>query len=235
MVNGKSVVVLQSCYIPWKGYFDAMNLADVFIIYDEMQYTKNDWRNRNKIKTAQGVQWLTIPVRQLNLAQKINETKVANQIWRKKHWKTIKMNYQKAPFFKKYAPIFEALYLKNDEDLLSKINYQFLTTINQILGIDTELIWSSEFDLQGDKTERLVKLCKEVGATRYYSGPAAQSYMDESLFEKEGMKVEYLSYAGYHEYEQLYGEFIHEVSILDLIFNKGPEAPKYMLSFGKKQ
>lgn len=223
--------ILQSNYIPWKGYFDLMNSADVFIIYDEVQYTKNDWRNRNRIKTANGTIWLTIPVRQHALAQRIIDTEVVHNDWRKKHWNSILMSYSKAPFFKQYGPYFEKLYLHSDETFLSKINYQFFTVINDILGIKTELRWSQDLLLAEGKTERLVDLCQKVGATTYISGPAAKDYLDVNLFAEKNIQVSWMDYSGYPEYRQLYPPFEPQVSILDLIFNEGDKAPDFMKSF----
>ncbi|HIP48251.1 MAG TPA: hypothetical protein EYG92_04705, partial [Lutibacter sp.] len=129
----KKIAILQSNYIPWKGYFDLINMVDEFILYDEVQYTKNDWRNRNKIQTKQGVQWLTIPVRQKELSQLIKDTKITDKKWGKKHWATIRQNYSKAKYFKEYKDIFEELYLNCEEQYLSQINYKFIVVINEIL------------------------------------------------------------------------------------------------------
>jgi hypothetical protein len=230
----KKLFVIQSNYIPWKGYFDAINAVDELILYDDMQYTKNDWRNRNKIKTPQGLQWLTIPIDvKGKLHQKINEAKVSERYpgWRKEHWKTLQINYSKAPHFKTYKDVFENLYLNNDEPYLSKINYSFIKLVNNILGIKTPTRWSSEFMLKEDRNERLVHICKETNTTDYYTGPAAKEYINESLFTNAGINIHYLDYSGYPVYKQLYGEFTHEVSIIDLIFNLGPDAQRYMKSF----
>lgn len=227
--------ILQSNYIPWKGYFDLMNSADVFIIYDEVQYTKNDWRNRNRIKTANGIIWLTIPVRQNNLAQRIMDTEVANNDWRKKHWNSILMSYSKAPFFKQYCARFQELYLNSNETFLSRINYQFFLTINEILNIQTKLLWSQDLHLIEGKTERLVDLCEKVGATEYMSGPAAKDYLDVDQFVNKDIKVSWMDYSGYPEYRQLNPPFEHYVSILDLIFNEGNNAIAFMKSFNQKK
>ncbi len=232
----KRVAIIQSNYIPWKGYFDIIGMVDVFVIYDSAQYTKRDWRNRNKIKTAQGTQWLTIPVQikgQYRLAA-IKDVKVSDQKWRKKHWHAIELNYKKSIYFKEYSDLFKSLYLDDDQEYLSKINFKFIKAINEILGITTEIRWSMEFDIVGDKSEKLLNICKQLEADIYLSGPAAKSYLDEDLFNQEGIKVEWMDYSGYPEYPQLYTPpFIHEVSIIDLIFNTGPDAPKYMKSFKK--
>lgn len=228
----KKILITQSNYIPWKGYFDGINTADVFVVYDEMQYTKRDWRNRNKIKTQNGAQWISIPVEvKGKYFQKINETKVSDPSWGQKHWNSIRHNYSKAPFFKEYAEIFEELYLNNQEEYLSKINIAFIEAINKILGIETEIIWSKDLDLRGDKSEKLLNICLDLQGTDYYSGPAAKNYMDVELFEKNGVHVHWFDYSGYPEYNQMFGEFDHEVSILDLIFNEGPAAKNFMKSF----
>jgi len=227
------VAILQSNYIPWKGYFDIINLADIFIIYDQAQYTKNDWRNRNLIKTPQGSQWLTIPVKRTSLkAQRICDTEVANAVWRKKHWHSLLNNYRKAPYFSQLEPSFRCLYLDNTHIInLSQINLQFITVINQILGITTEIRYASEFTLASGKTERLVDLCKQNHASHYISGASAQSYLDLERFKQENIKLHWMDYSQYPEYSQLYPPFIHSVSILDLLFNHGSNAYKYMCSF----
>ncbi len=226
------LLITQSNYIPWKGYFDAINYADIFVLYDEMQYTRRDWRNRNKIKTAKGAQWLTIPVEvKGKFSQKINDTKISDPSWNKNHWETIRHAYSKAPFFSQYKAFFEALYLDCNEEYLSEINYRFLHAICELLEIKTQFKWSSEFELRGDKSEKLLNLCNDLNATCYSSGPAAKDYLDESLFQKAGINVQWLDYSGYPEYPQLFGDFDHGVSIIDLIFNAGYNARKYMKSF----
>ena len=227
----KKIAILQSNYMPWKGYFDLINMVDEFVLYDEVQYTKNDWRNRNKIKTPQGIQWLTIPVRQENLEQKIKDTKITDKKWNIKHWRTISQNYTKSRYFKDYKDIFEELYLSCDEEYLSQINYKFLTTINKILGITTKIRWSSEFELVDGQTEKLIGICKQCNVDIYLSGPAAKNYLDEKLAKQENIKVEWMDYSGYQEYNQLHLPFEHGVSILDLIFNEGSNANKFMKSF----
>jgi len=229
---GKTVAIVQSSYIPWKGYFDLINLVDEFILYDDVQYTKRDWRNRNKIKTPSGLMWLTIPVEvKGKFFQKINETVISDPHWYKKHWKSIAYNYSNARYFSEYREIFEDLYLSCNEKYLSRVNYRFLSAICRLLGIDTKLCWSTDYDLSGGKTERLVSLCKQAEATEYLSGPAAKDYIDEELFRNEGMVIRYMDYSGYPEYNQLFPPFEHHVSIIDLIFNEGPDAAKYMKSF----
>lgn len=231
----KRIAILQSNYIPWKGYFDLINMVDEFILYDDMQYTRRDWRNRNKIKTQNGLLWLTIPVEvKGKYLQKINETKVSEKDWAKKHWQTIKSNYSKARYFKEYKEIFEELYLNCNEDYISQINHKFLITINKILGITTKIRWSSEFELVDGQTEKLIGICKQCNADVYLSGPAAKDYFDEKLAKQENIKIEWMNYDGYKEYTQLSALFEHGVSILDLIFNEGPNSTKFMRSFNDR-
>ena len=185
----KTVAILQSSYIPWKGYFDLIRRADEFILFDDAQYTTNDWRNRNQIKSQNGLLWLTIPVKN-NFGQKIKKAAVANDRWRERHWKSIEQCYHKAPFFDRYKEIFRRLYLESEEIYLSQINYQFIAAICDILGIKTKISWSMDYKLIEGKTERLIHLCKQAGATEYISGPTAKGYVDETQFEKEGIKLD---------------------------------------------
>ncbi len=224
----KKVAITQSNYIPWKGFFDSIALVDVFVLYDDMQYTKRDWRNRNMIKSAVGAQWLSIPVEvKGKYFQKIRETKISDSTWAKAHWQTIKHTYGKLPGFQLYGPVFEQLY-HAEYEYLSEVNYAFIKQICDILEIKTELRWSNDFELPEGKTERLVHICKELNGTEYYTGPAAKNYMDESLFEKEGISVHYYDYSGYPEYTQKFPPFTHGVSVLDLLFSVGNEAKNYM-------
>lgn len=228
----KKVVITQSNYIPWKGFFDSVNLADEFVFYDDMQFTKRDWRNRNQIKTKDGLKWLTVPVDvKGKYFQKIKDTKISDPGWAKNHWDTIVHNYSKAEYFKEYKDIFSELYLGREYEFISDVNYTFTKAICGILGIEKKIRLSEEFELLEDRTERLIDICEKLGATDYYSGPAAKAYMDESKFEKKNIKVHYFDYSGYPEYRQLHGEFTHAVSIIDLIFNEGPDAKKFMKTF----
>lgn len=229
----KKLAILQSNYIPWKGYFDLINMVDEFVLFDTAQYTKNDWRNRNKISTSQGLSWLTIPARQESLEQRIKDTKITDKKWAVKHWRTISQNYSKAKYFKDYAPFFESFYLNCEETHLSQINYFFIKIINEILGIKTRITWSSDYELVDGQTEKLLGICQQAGADVYLSGPAAKDYFDEELAQSMGIKVEWMDYSGYPEYQQLHQPFEHGVTILDLIFNEGQNATKFMKSFTK--
>ncbi len=231
--NQKKAIITQSNYIPWKGYFDAINTVDVFVVYDEMQYTKRDWRNRNKIKTENGLKWLSVPVSvKGKFNQKINETLISDKDWGKKHWQVIKQAYRKAPFFKEYNEFFEKLYLNCAFTRLSEVNLMFIREICQLLGVKTEIIYSKDLNLVGDKTEKLLNVCKDLGVTDYYSGPAAKDYMEVGLFDEQNVEVHWFDYSGYPEYNQQFEGFEHGVTILDLIFNEGVEgAKKKMKSF----
>jgi hypothetical protein len=223
------ISILQSNYIPWKGYFDIIAAVDVFVIYDDMQYTKRDWRNRNLIKTPQELKWLSIPVEvKGKYFQKINETKVLELGWQKSHLGMIKQNYAKSIYFKEIFPWVEELYNSCQFDYITDINLHFIRGINMFLGINTRIRLSSEFNLHEEKTQRLVNICKDLGATSYYSGPAAKAYLDTEKFAKEGIEVHYLDYTGYQEYNQLFPPFEHGVSILDLLFNEGANAHKFL-------
>ncbi|NLT49848.1 MAG: WbqC family protein [Ignavibacteria bacterium] len=225
----KNIAILQSNYIPWKGYFDLIARSDEFILYDEMQYTKNDWRNRNKIKTLAGTMWLTIPVSVKSLHQKINETRIADKSWIKKHKNAIITNYSKALYYKEFSGKIFSIYEElEEEECLSKINQKFINEICILLGIKTKIMRSEDYNLIEGKTERLVDLCKQAGATEYLSGPAAKGYLKEKLFEEAGINVTWMDYSGYSEYSQLFLPFDHYVSIIDLILNEGSNSSNYL-------
>lgn len=227
-----TAVAVQSSYIPWKGFFDLMHRADFFVLYDDVQYTRRDWRNRNRIKTAGGLQWLSIPVNNKgHRDQLIMETTVTDGAWRKKHWRAIEQNYRSTPFFDQYANDIASLYLENDERRLSWINRGFIEFIAEALGIDTQIMFSMELEPRGDRVERLIDICRKVGAERYLSGPSARGYLEPRLdeFTAEGIAVDFMSYDDYPEYPQRYPPFEHGVSALDLLFNVGPRAPEFLL------
>lgn len=231
----RKCAILQSCYIPWKGFFDLVNTVDDFVVYDCVQYTKNDWRNRNKIKTDKGAEWLTIPVSVNNRLQtRIDQVAVANSNWRRSHWSSLAQAYSKTPYFAQYRDQFEECYLRDDETNLSKINRRFMNAICTTLGIETNILDSTELELVEDRNMRLIHICKQLGANLYFSGPAAKSYLDEDLFRQHGISVSWFDYAGYPEYTQRFPPFRHDVTVLDLLFNLGPAAPQFMKSFGAR-
>jgi hypothetical protein len=230
----KTVGIIQSCYIPWKGYFDLINLVDEFVLYDDRQFTRRDWRNRNRIKTATGTVWLTIPVQvKGRYHQRIDETVVSDPQWARDHWKTLVHAYASAVHFEEYRDRFARAYTDlADEPRLSVINRRLLAEICEVLEIETRLTLSTDYQGKGAKTERLVSLCRATGATRYFSGPRAREYLDEKVFADAGIQVRYMDYGGYPQYPQLHPPFEHEVTILDLIFNVGADATSYMKTFG---
>lgn len=225
----KTVAIVQSNYIPWKGYFDLIAAVDEFILYDEMQYTRRDWRNRNQIKTPQGVQWLTVPVIvKGKYHQKICDTEISGNDWAARHWAAISSNYRRSPHFSRVAEWLEPLYRHETYRHLSQLNRRFLEAICGYLGIATRITDSSDYALAQGKTERLADLCMQAGGTRYVSGPAARNYIDPAVFEANGIALTWFDYSGYPPYPQLWGEFTHGVTVLDLLFNCGDCAPKYM-------
>lgn len=229
----KRVAVLQSSYVPWKGYFDIINSVDEFILYDEVQFTKNDWRNRNLVKTREGTAWLTIPVRGTGrFGQSIREVEIGDPRWPEKHRKTLQGCYARAACFAEVAPPLFSLYDRAAEETsLSRVNEVFLRGLCGLLEIRTAITRSSDYELRGDRNERLAGLCKQAGADEYLSGPSARTYLDEGLFRTRGIAVRWMSYDGYPEYRQLFPPFVHQVSILDLLFNEGVEgARRHLLS-----
>ena len=221
------VAVIQSNYIPWKGYFDIIHDVDLFVFYDDVQYTKNDWRNRNKVKTANGLCWLTIPVGSPE-GRLIHEVELPDQTWKRKHWETIRQAYGKTRYFKQYQDFFEEFYLRTESLNLSQLNQFLIRSIaERFLGVKTKFCCSMEFSLQGDKLSRLLDLLSKVGATTYVSGPSARDYIDPQRFQAAGIELIYKDYT-YPEYAQVYPPFEHAVSILDLLFNCGPEANYYI-------
>lgn len=229
----KTIAIVQSSYIPWRGYFDIINSVDEFILYDDVQFTKRDWRSRNIIKTSQGSQWLTIPIQvKGKFSQKINEAKVSDLHWAEKHWQTITHNYIKASYFDEYQTIFEQAYREaSKEEYLSKINYLFIKLICNIFSIKTKITWTTDYDSWGNKTDRLISLCKSANATHYLSGPSASTYIQLESFKKENIELSFINYDNYQEYPQLYKGYMENVTILDLIFNTGINANKYLKSF----
>ena len=225
----KSVAIVQSSYIPWKGYFDLVNSVDEFILFDDRQFTKRDWRSRNRIKTAQGVRWLSIPVlTKGKYSQRIDETEIADPTWAERHWATIEQAYRRAPYFEAYSDQIRLLYCDHDALLLSQVNRRFIEAICKVLDITTLLTWSSDYHATGAKTQRLVELCQAAGATRYVSGPTARAYLDESQFSKARIELRYFDYSKYPAYDQLYPPFEHQVSIIDLLVHTGPAARGYL-------
>lgn len=223
----KKIAILQSNYIPWKGYFDLIASVDEFIIYDDMQFTKNDWRNRNKIKTKNGLEWLSVPVGQ-DIKRRIRDVELQDSKWQEKHWKTIVTNYARADHYIEISKLLAPIYLNKKHNNLSQLNIELIQTICDYLNIKTKITKSWDYELIGDKTERLINLCKQTKANVYISGPAAKDYLNEDLFIEAGINLKWFNYQNYEEYNQLWEGFQHGVSIIDLLFNCGAESSSYM-------
>lgn len=231
-MSDKRIAIVQPNYIPWKGYFDLIAAVDEFILYDDTQYTKRDWRNRNQIKTPQGKTWLTIPVDvKGKYDQLIKDVKVSDHNWADKHYNSLKHSYTKAPYFKLYeAKLQETYEVAGQMSRLSDVNKLFLDLVCGWLGVKTKITFASDYGVSGEREDKLLALCKVSGADQYLSGPAAKDYIPDQFFESGGIKLLYADYGGYPEYEQLHGEFDHYVSILDLIFMAGESAPDFMIA-----
>ena len=224
-------VILQPSYIPWRGYFDQINRADVFVFYDDVQYDKHGWRNRNQIKTTQGRQWLTIPVYSRGAQTghiPIDQIRIVwDNPWNEGHWKSLQQAYGKAPYFERYAPLLEKFYRRRDE-CLADFTIDFTVALAAELGIrQTRFLRSSELGVAGQKTDRLIAVLQKVGADHYISGPSARDYIEDDKFQAAGIGLEYMVY-NYPEYPQLYPPYDPFVSILDLLFMTGPDAPGYI-------
>jgi len=223
--------ILQPSYIPWRGFFHQIQKVDLFIFYDDVQYDKHGWRNRNRIKTANGSIWLTIPVQSKGNTKEhtpINEIRVVDHKWSAKHWMTIQLAYKRARHFAEYAPLVESLYQQRS-DLLADFTIDSTIALARALGIKhTQFLRSSAIPVEGQKTERLIGLLQSVGATHYVSGPSAESYIDQESFRSAGIDLEYMRY-DYPQYEQLHPPFDPQVSILDLMFSAGSRALDYIV------
>jgi hypothetical protein len=220
--------ILQPGYLPWLGFFDQMAQSDVFVMYDDVQYTRRDWRSRNRIKTAKGVCWLTVPVKTRGRRyQLVNEARVDNsRPWQRKHVETIRGSYSNAPYFKRYFPQIKSI-LEKDPPLLMDLNLELIQYLRQVLNLKTKIIFSSTMDIQGNRTERLVKICKALGAREYLTGDAAASYLEMEMFDQHDIEVHFHKYE-HPEYPQINGPFIPYLSAIDLVFNCGPESRSYI-------
>ena len=226
-----NVVILQPSYIPWRGYFDQISRADLFIFYDDVQYDKHGWRNRNQIKTLQGKQWLTIPVHSSGARDgiPIKDIKIDwSRDWPKSHWKSLSMMYAKAPHFRRYIPLLEPFYQRKDV-FVADFTVALTMALAAEMGLKARFMRSSSLEgIDGQKTDRLIQILKRVGCTHYISGPSASDYIEQDKFDAAGITLEYIQY-DYPEYPQLYPPYDPQVSILDLLFMTGPEASTYFV------
>lgn len=219
--------IIQSNFLPWLGYFDFIRETDLFIIHDDLQYTKGDWRNRNKIKTPRGPEWITVPVHYRNPSQRIEETPVDySSPWARKMLNRIRESYRHAPCFEPYFSELSDL-LSLPAGSISDLNLRLIHWVCRSLEIDTPIKMSREYHPQGTKTERLIGILSQVKASTYLSGPAAQAYLIPEMFERAGIRLEYKQY-NYPAYEQLYPPFVLTVSVIDLLFMKGRDARLYL-------
>lgn len=222
------LVVLQPGYLPWLGFFDQLSRSDIFVFYDDVQFDKNGWRNRNRIKSPAGPHWLTVPARISSLSQRIFETEIDNrQSWARKHIGTIKQFYAKAPYLKSYLPELEELLMGRRWDLLVDLDIAAVSLLCGWLGMKPQFVRSSELGIGGERSERLLNICRHFGARRYLSGNAAQSYLDVELFVRHGIEVEWQNYE-HPVYPQQYGHFVPSLSGLDLLLNCGDESASIM-------
>ena len=220
--------IIQSNYIPWKGYFDIIHEVDVFVFLEDVQYTRRDWRNRNKIKTPGGIKWISVPIIRSGTDLMIYETKIDySQDWREKHKKTIHHSHASCEYYDNYKEDILGIYAQKYETI-SELNIAAIKKISALLGIETDFVNSKDLNTSGKKDDKLIEICQKIGADSYLSGPAAKNYIAKEKFERAGIALEYKDYSGYPEYKQLWGEFNHFVSVIDLIFNCGEEAPDYI-------
>ena len=224
-------VILQPSYIPWRGFFHLIQKADMFVFYDDVQYDEHGWRNRNQIKTANGLQWLTIPVVTKGVHSQGISIKdirfVPNNNWREKHLRSLRQSYAKAPHFRRYAPLIESFYARHDE-FLADFTIDFTVAIARELGISrTQFVRSSSLPGGGEKTGRVISILKHLGAKQYISGPSARAYIEPGKFAAANIALEYMVY-DYPEYPQLHGAYEPQVSVLDLLFMAGPDAARFI-------
>lgn len=223
------VGVIQSSYIPWRGYFDFIASVDAFVFHEDIQYTKSDWRNRNRIKTKKGTEWLTVPVHYKEVSQLISETSIDHSTaWQQKHLRKMQESYREAPYVKAALDIIASIQVGHSLTI-STLNINLTKEVCEYLGIATPLMVSTELSLVGTKTDRLIDLLKKLNATTYLSGPSADAYLDKDAFRRNGIRLEYKSY-DYDPYPQLWGGFEGSVTVLDLIANCGPDAKNHIRS-----
>lgn len=228
----KRLVLIQSNYLPWKGYFDLIAASDEFVIFDEVQFTKGDWRNRNRIALNGKLHWLTIAIKTAGAAtQSIQSAEVSNREWAHIHWETVKQAYRRAPYFREIGPVLEETYRQAAAaDRLTDINLLFLKVICDLLGITTDIVPADVVEREAKTpTERIIEICRARGATEYLSGPAARAYLDEEALREAGVALEYADYSGYPEYPQQLPAFEHGVSIVDVLFQCGKKDARAML------
>ena len=218
-----AVVIHQPNYVPGLTYFSKIAMADAFVLLDDVGYSKNNWTNRNRVKTAHGPKWLTVPVITAGrLGQPIAETETLDSGWEEKHWQTLVSNYSPAPFFDRYEQDMRAVYSERRE-LLATLNEGLIRRIATWLGLDTPMVRSSDLGASGHGTDLLVSICRALDAGEYLSGPGGRRYMDEELFQQAGVRLRFHEFED-RPYPQLFGDFVGGLSALDALFNMGESA-----------
>lgn len=216
------VTIHQPQFLPWLGYLDKIDQADVFVVLDTVQYKKNEWQNRNRIRTAQGWQWLTVPVH-YSFGQRINEVRIdETSDWRARHLRALVLSYGKAPYHQRYAEGLRSLYARSS-DQLARVNLATIRWLLEGFGITTPLRLASEMTLREEPTDRLIDICRVVGATRYLAGAGAQAYLDVARFEASGVELEIQEFH-HPTYPQCYAPFVSGLSAIDLLLNCGDQA-----------
>ncbi|MDQ6994542.1 MAG: WbqC family protein [Mariprofundaceae bacterium] len=226
------ITIHQPNYLPWSGFFHKWMISDAFIILDTVQYHKNEWQNRNRIKTRQGAQWLTVPV-SYRFPQTIQEVGIASQAWARKQMAAVEQAYSKAPFFQDYYPSLQVLWQQPWEKI-ADLNVAVIRLLGDMLGCDAPLLLASEMTTESDDpTQRLIQLCQEVKGTAYLSGSEGRNYLQKDVFESSGLDL-YFQAVEAPIYPQLHGEFIPYLTALDVLMNTGPEAKHIIRRMGGK-
>ena len=221
---------MQPGYLPWLGFFELMYNCDLFVLLDDVQYTKKDWRNRNRIRTREGWIWLTVPVLTKDKQnQLINEAKINSSTdWRRKHLRTIEINYYKAKYFNNYFPYFEKLYA-SDWGYLVDLDAEIISWIAKALDIKTTILESSVLNIEGKREDKIINICKKLGAEEFYDSKAAQNILDLEKFWENDITVKFQNYP-HPIYKQIYEPFIPYMSVIDLLFQYGPESLNILLN-----
>jgi hypothetical protein len=226
-MNHKIIAIHQPNFLPWIGFFYKMLKSDVFVFLDNVQFSKNSYQNRVKIKSSQGAMWLTVPVLH-KFGQLTKEVKINNrEQWREKHLKTLELNYKKASFFKPVFELLREIYFKEEWELLVDFNIELIFSISKFLEIETEMIRATSLNVSGKSTDLLINIAKELNASIYLSGKGGANYQDEKKFRANGIELKYSDFT-HPVYPQLWGEFIEGLSIIDLLFNCGEKSLEYI-------
>ena len=215
--------IMQPTYLPWIGYFALMDEADRFVFLDNVQFEKQSWQQRNRIKTSNGWTWLSVPVIR-KFPQRIDATRINNsQNWMRKQWKTIEQNYRRARYWERYRAPLSEIYSRNWEHLVG-LNLEIIFWLMEEFGIHTETLRASKLPVSGEKVSLLIDICRYLGASVYLSPAGSACYIEEdNQFNAEGISLEYQRYK-HPIYRQLYGEFISHMAAIDLLFNEGPNS-----------